>query len=410
MTSGHRRGGFGRRRGWALGVVVALSAVFVPIVVPVASAHAAADEWWFTTLQVHDAWKYSKGAGVTVAVVDSGVQASLGDLRGRVLPGKDFTGASPDGRVELPNGKDFGHGSYMASLIAGTGDGAGIVGLAPAAKILPVRVALQDADASSSTVAQGIRWAVDHGASIVNVSLSDYSPPCDPSVQQAVSYALAHNVLVAAATGDDDVQAIGSPAVCSGALAVGAVDSGFVPWSSETYGAALNFVEPGVGMANSTLGGVIDGASSGTSSSTAILSGVLALLRSRFPHDTARQIVTRLLWTLHSGRGTAGVGKRINDHLGYGEPLPYFGLTVNPPKSAPNPIFDRIDAYQAAHPSASPTSAGPPSPSDPVTAASPRTHHASSSSNSTTIAVVSVVVVVLLIAAGLVIVAVRRRA
>ena len=96
--------------------------------------------WWYRVLDLQRAWGVGQGAGVTVAVVENGVKASLGDLRGQVLPGYDLSGSNPKAQHENPSpGTDkFGHGSDMAILIAGTGQGAGMKGVAPKAKILPV--------------------------------------------------------------------------------------------------------------------------------------------------------------------------------------------------------------------------------------------------------------------------------
>ena len=126
-------------------------------------------EWWFSNWQVQQrVWPLTTGAGVTVAVLDTGVQASVSDLRGVVLPGGDTTGAGSNGESDFDISHD-GHGTAMAVLISGQGYGTGIVGIAPAAKILPVH-ADNAANSSATWLAAGIRFAVEHGAQVVNMS------------------------------------------------------------------------------------------------------------------------------------------------------------------------------------------------------------------------------------------------
>lgn len=146
------------------------------------------EEWWFDTWQVTTQdWPISKGDGVTVAVLDSGVQADIPDLQGVVLPGADVTGGGGDGREDVDDAEVPGHGTGMASLIASQGNGTGFVGLAPEAKILPV-VAQTDSDAIQTTV-DGLHFAVDHHAQVINISAGSPAA-CPAQVQQAIGYAL----------------------------------------------------------------------------------------------------------------------------------------------------------------------------------------------------------------------------
>src|SRR5690349_20853535 len=113
------------------------------------------DEWQLTALNAAAAWRYATGTAVTVAVLDSGVDAEHPDLRGQVLPGADFVDGSTDGRYDF-----VGHGTTVAALIAGHDDRTGVVGVAPHARILPVRVLdAQNRYADSRLVAEGLRWA-----------------------------------------------------------------------------------------------------------------------------------------------------------------------------------------------------------------------------------------------------------
>ena len=151
-------------------------------------------EWWFAGWQVQRrVWPLTEGAGVTVAEVESGVQASVPDLRGVVLPGANLTGSGGNGDTDIQVGED-GHGTAMAVVIAGQGTGTGTVGIAPKARILPVIVG-GSGPASVPTAAAGIRYAVSHGAQVIDLpfGIGKTSPTaCDPVLQAAVAYALGH--------------------------------------------------------------------------------------------------------------------------------------------------------------------------------------------------------------------------
>lgn len=391
--------------------VMALLAVLVGVLLPVPSAHAVpADAWWYTDMNLAGAWKISKGAGVTVAVVDTGVRATLGDLQGQVLPGTDFTGATKDGRQDTGEEAEpaFGHGTDMAVLIAGTGAGSGLVGVAPQAKILPIRVSPHT---DSPTVAAAIRWAVDHQAQVVNLSIGD-TDSCEPEVQDAVDYAVRHDVIVVAAAGDHPDEPVNEPANCVGALAVGAIEPGdsFAAWSGQSAGPELDFVAPGRKLQGVYLNGQLTGPRGvGTSMAAALVSGTFALLRAKFPHESAREIVTRALWNVHNGLGGKIFAKRINDKLGFGEILPYYALTTPPPRGAANPIYDEIAAHlpsASAGPSASST---PPAPSVSSAAAAAKSDTKSGGPAAALVAGAVAVGLIALIVLVLVLAARRRR-
>jgi subtilisin family serine protease len=157
-------------------------------------------EWWFPDWQVEQkVWPLARGAGVTVAVLDTGVQASLPDLRGVVRPGGDMTRGGSRGETDS-DARGDGHGTAVAALIAGQGSGTGTVGIAPRARILPVTVG-REGPPSASVVAEAIRFAVGHGAQVINMSfgLQVASPAtCDPVLQAAIAYALERNVILIA--------------------------------------------------------------------------------------------------------------------------------------------------------------------------------------------------------------------
>jgi hypothetical protein len=324
------------------------------------------EQYWFGRLSVEQAWTLSRGAGVTVAVIDTGVVDRVPSLTGQVLPGIDLTGSGGDGRSDPGQsagtpGFTYSHGTDMAALIAGRSDVAGLVGIAPEAKILPVKVFARTGDGSfnDDEVAQGIRYAADHGAQIINLSLAG-SAQCAANVAAAVAYAYAKDVIVVAGAGNvpGPVQ---SPANCPGALAVTASDADFRAWSGNATGPEVDFTATGVDMPQITLeGGKLTGAS-GTSDAAAITSGIFALIRSAYPAEPARRIVARAIDTAKNNLGAPG---RIGDAQGYGQPLPLQAIQKSLPADAPNPIYDRFDAQIAAS-SPTPTPSGTVGTSDP---------------------------------------------
>ena len=323
-----------------------------------ARARPLASQWWFTLWDIEKSvWPISQGHGVRVAVLDIGVQADLPGLSGRVLPGADFTGRSRDGRRDTDTSPVPGHGTAMANLIAGQGTGTGFMGVAPKATILPIVVH------SGDSVAKAIRYATDHDAKIINVSQGS-AAACPAPVQDAVAYAIKHDVVVVASAGDDgDVSnASEFPANCAGVLAVGA--TGFdgpnnVAWVSTQRHAYVAAAAPGQGVGSVLRDGRVHPSGGGTSQAAALTSAVAALVRARFPAMPARQIVQRLI---ASCRVVAPPGR--DNATGYGLIRPFHALTDRVPASAPNPVmaaYDRWKATRATPAGASETTAAKPS-------------------------------------------------
>ena len=224
-----------RRRGAALSLLLAGSLALVPSTV----AHAdgiRAQQWGLDAMHTQQAWRTTKGKGVTVAVLDTGVEADHPDLVGNVLPAKDMIGFGAS-----QGDRDWArHGTAMAGIIAGhghgPGDSDGVMGVAPEAKILPVRVILEDGDPArtkartirGNALADGIRWAADHGADVINLSLGDDSASAhpEPAEDEAVQYALKKNVTVVASAGNGGKKGdhTSYPAAYPGVIAATAVD------------------------------------------------------------------------------------------------------------------------------------------------------------------------------------------
>ncbi|MCZ0992287.1 type VII secretion-associated serine protease mycosin [Streptomyces noursei] len=335
--------------GTALLCVVGLASVASP-----AAADSIRDRQWALSAFDADAIeKVSTGRGVTVAVVDTGVDGTHPDLVGNVLPGKNLL--KGDGRADRET--ESSHGTAMASLIAGHGHGpggeAGIKGLAPEAKILPLIVNNQDGlqtgtGKGESPVSQAIRYAVDHGASVVNLSLGDTFKITD--LDDAVRYARQKDAVIVAAAGNDGVDEPNYPASIPGVISVGAVDSSKKIWEKSNYGSNNLLAAPGVDIAGA---GRDHGYQSGTGTSdaTAYVSAAAALLRAKFPDLTAGQIANRLVKTAMLPDSMKGT-KLPDKHYGYGFIRPYSALTEDIPAGSTNGPLP--DPSAASMPSAAP--------------------------------------------------------
>ncbi|MEU8383554.1 S8 family serine peptidase [Streptosporangium sp. NPDC048865] len=299
-----------------------------------ASPEGAADvredqRWVLEMLNAEGAWKVTKGAGVIVALVDSGVDDQVAELRGRVISGPDM-GSIVFDRDTPDAGR---HGTAMASLIAGAGKGEeGLLGVAPEARILslPLIVEERPEDGSAlpqedlrsrddSPLARAIRYAADHGAKVVSMSLGAYGP--HRSEREAVSYALSKGVVLVAAVGNDGDSQYAMdnstsfwnfPAGYSGVIGVGAVDDLGRPATFSSDNLSVLISAPGVDVPVVVPGGEY-GSSEGTSSATALVAGVAALIKSKYP-DISPQMVSRALASTATSRPAAG----YDDHVGFG--------------------------------------------------------------------------------------------
>lgn len=290
-------------------VVVSAAVVVVAGVAPAAADAVRDRQWHLDYLRVAQAHRLSTGAGVTVGVVDSGVWAGHPDLAGAVLPGIDLYGRGRDGRVD-----DGGHGTAMAGLIAGRGHGSsdGVLGIAPGAKILPVR-AFRGGPTYSDAGPKSIRWAAEHGAKVINLSISTNG---GPALRDAIHAALARDIVVVASSGNigPDVDGVGAfPGAYPEVLTVGAVGRDGGRASFSVSGPQVDLVAPGVDMVSAAAGRAVYGIGSGTSGATALVSGAAALIRSRFPQLSAAQVVQRLQATAVD-KGPKG----RDDEYGYG--------------------------------------------------------------------------------------------
>lgn len=293
MTRTHRR--------HRLAALVGAAAL---VLLPAAPAHADGirpQQWGLEALNTDHAWRTTQGEGVTVAVLDTGVDDQHPDLEGNVLPGRDFIGFGA-GRGDRSWAR---HGTAMAGIIAahgrGPGDRDGVMGIAPKARVLPVRVILEGTDPArekarssrGTALAQGIRWAADQGAEVINLSLGDDSESAHPEASEdaAVQYALSKGSVVVASAGNGGEKGdrISYPAAYPGVIAVTAVDRFGTHASFSTQRWYATVSAPGVDI-------VIPDPDRkyyegwGTSAAAAFVSGAVALVRAAHPDLSPAQV------------------------------------------------------------------------------------------------------------------------
>ncbi|WAM00068.1 type VII secretion-associated serine protease mycosin [Streptomyces sp. Je 1-369] len=287
------------------GVAAVLATALALIPVTATTAHAddgiRAQQWGLDAMHTGQVWQTTKGRGITVAVLDTGIDAEHPDLAGNVLEGTDMVGFGA-GRGDRPWAR---HGTAMAGIIAGHGHGEGrtdgVLGIAPEARILPVRVILEDGDPArkkarntrGNALADGIRWAADHGADVINLSLGDDSKSAHPEPDEdaAVQYALKKGVAVVASAGNGGERGdhISYPAAYPGVIAATAVDENGARASFSTRRWYATVAAPGDDIV------IADPDRKyyegwGTSAASAFVSGAVALIRAAHPALKPAQI------------------------------------------------------------------------------------------------------------------------
>lgn len=282
-----------------------LGALVVGLLAPApASADTIRDrEYWLAQYGFTTAWNTTTGAGVTVAVIDTGVDGSVADLTGVVTDGTDVSGAG-SANGQTPIGTDSEHGTLVASMLAGHGHGSGaadgVIGVAPAAKLLSVSVGFGvGAISSDDQIAAAVRWSVDHGANIINMSLTRSTLDWPPSWDAAFLYAMKHNVIVVAAAGNRGSGAaeVGAPATIPGVVTVAGVDrNGSASFDASSQGITLAVSAPSEDLVGAGPGGGYF-QWAGTSGATPIVSGLLALIVASHPGISAGNAINRLTAT-----------------------------------------------------------------------------------------------------------------
>ena len=254
-----------------------------------------ADNWWIQSYGFDQT--QLDGSGVTIAVIDTGIDSSHPDLLGTVIDGVDFS------TVGVPNGtsgvgSSSFHGTMVASLIAGQGStGSGVIGVAPKAKLLAISIGLGVPGSNTDEqIAQAVRWAVDHDADIINLSLTRNSQTWPRSWDEAFSYAFENDVLVVAAAGNrtDQSSRPSAPATIPGVVSVGGVTKNQEPAEASTAGLGVAISAPAEDLLGAYPGEgyrIWDG----SSAAAPLVSGLLALMKQADPKASANDLIERLL-------------------------------------------------------------------------------------------------------------------
>ncbi|MFI2227520.1 S8 family serine peptidase [Streptomyces fradiae] len=306
---------FRSRVGGAL-AAVATTAALVLAGAPVAQAEdVRSRQWYLDAMKAEEMWKVSTGKGITVAVLDAGVDPTVPELRGKVQIGADYT-------ADVTGGSEGGaetvqHGTNMAAYIAGTGAAGGIKGLAPDAHIFSIKVAtpgMKGMFGLAGVLSKAIRHAVDEGSRVINISIGGTSGAGqEEEFQAAVDYALRKGALIFAATGNDGVGFVEYPAVVPGVVAVGALDTKGKVAKFSNYGDHV-----GLAAAGDQLPGRCEKDKTrfcskfGTSGATAIASASAALIWSAHPDWTGNQVLRVMMET--AGRN----GPVPSKYIGFG--------------------------------------------------------------------------------------------
>jgi type VII secretion-associated serine protease mycosin len=323
-----------RWRSRLAGAGLATLATLAPLGGPAAPAQAVTadairsnQQWVLSMLHADAAWSATRGGGVTVAVIDSGVNPYVSDLSHSVIVGPDYTGVRTS-----PDSADWGvHGTWMASLIAGHGHEpglSGVIGMAPEARILAIRVIPDRADPHykqyereretriQQSLADGIRYAVTHGAKVISMSIG-YSAPSH-TVRAELQGAYDHGVVVVASAGNSGGPGGASrngrapqsfPANYPGVISVGAVDETGAVARFSSGSLSVKVAAPGVNVPAQGRDGQYWSVS-GTSPACALVAGVAALIKSRYPRLPPDLVVSALESTT-TGRPAGGYDSQV---------------------------------------------------------------------------------------------------
>ena len=354
----------GRRTASALMALALAGGASTAALTLAAPAHADSwrdKEYWLAESGITKAWDVSKGAGVKVAVIDSGVDGRHPDLGGVLAGGADISGAGKANGQESIGAKPE-HGTLVATMLAGRGHQApeatakpgssatgpdagpaagpdGVVGVAPEAQLLSVSTWLGSANPGGKSdqdqIPEAVRWAVDNGARVINISLGSTSPEWPQSWDAAFLYAEQKDVVIVAAAGNrvgGNVQ-VGAPATIPGVLTVAGLDrTGAASIDSSSQGISIGVAAPAEDLVGGLPGGgYADWA--GTSGATPIVSGVAALIRSKWPEMSASQVINRIVTT---AKDAGAPGK--DPLYGFGVLNAEAALKADVPETKVNPL------------------------------------------------------------------------
>lgn len=370
-------------------------------------------EYWLEDYGITEAWETTQGEGVRVAVIDSGVDGSHPDLDGVVVGGTDVSGAGQlDGQLGI--GEVSEHGTLVASLLAGRGHqpdpdpspapsadddespgdqspspdpvettgpdtygrgSDGIVGVAPQSDLLAVSVWIEGETKGPNPagisidqqIPDAVRWAVDNGAQVINMSLGSTSPTWPESWDDAFLYAEENDVVIVAAAGNraGGSMQVGAPATMPGVLAVAGLDrDGEASRESSSEGISIGVAAPAENLVGALPGGVYADWS-GSSGAAPLVAGTAALIRSQYPDLSAAQVINRILLTARDAGDDGGERDTI-----YGYGILDVAAAVNadiavPEENLLGSMAEFIQIYRRGEP------APPPEPAEPTSEPTP---------------------------------------
>lgn len=326
-----------------------VTALFVLGTVTAGVTPASADpvrdaQYWLADYGVSAAWEFSTGSGATIAIIDTGIAEGPPEFAGAVVAGHDASGVgSADGRSPVGGPDENPHGSWVASLAAGRGNGSGtgVIGTAPAANLIAISVGFGSSGSTipfADQIADAIHFAVDNGADVINMSLTTNTKDWPESWDEAFTYAYDHNVVVVAAAGNrgSGTDEVGAPATIPGVLVVAGVDpSGNASYDASSQGITLSVAAPSEELVGvSPDGSYVQWA--GTSGASPIVAGIAALVRSRYPDMDVANVINRVIKT-----ATPVAGEKIPSPIyGYGYVNAVAALTADVPSVDENPMGD----------------------------------------------------------------------
>ncbi len=345
-------------------LAVALVAASVGMIALPASADSIRNnEYWLSEYGIRAAWTTTQGEGVTIAIIDTGVDGSVRELAGAVVGGADFSGLGSSNGQTPVGSENSEHGTLVASLAAGRGTGGnnGVIGSAPAASILSISVGFGEGTTSSDDqIAEAVRWAVDNGADVINMSLTRNTLEWPESWDDAFLYAMEHDVVVVAAAGNraSGTTTVGAPATMPGVLTVAGVDTnGEASFDASSQGITIAVAAP-----SEQLVGVVPGGGhitwNGTSGATPIVAGVVALVRAAHPELDAANVINRVIATARDA-GAPGA----DAIYGFGLLDARAAVTADVPRVTMNPMGDLaewITIYRRAESTPTPIVTTPP--------------------------------------------------
>ncbi|MEJ1087220.1 S8 family serine peptidase [Microbacterium sp. Mu-80] len=329
-----------------------------------------AKEYWLDGAKIRDAWRVTRGQGVTIAVLDTGIGEAGGAFGDAVVDGTDMSGAgTADGRTPI-GVINRGHGTLVGSVAAAPGkpDGTGMIGVAPRADLLSISLGFPGTSATkpfSEQVAEGMKWAVDNGADVINLSFTTNTLDWDRSWDEAFLYAYEHDVVVIAAAGNRDsgTSIIGAPATIPGVLTVGGVDqTGMASRGASTQGITIGIMAPSESLIGFSADGQIVGWE-GTSGAAPIVAGAAALVRAAHPDLDAANVINRLIATAVP---VPEMTRTPDPLYGYGLLDVNAAVTASVPRVKQNPMGDLEEWVRVYRRADAPEEPTPQDPSTPV--------------------------------------------